>query len=178
MLFKHGLFILAAAFTLATLTFPAKAQAQLSFEPWIGYETGNSEVGGSSDDLNGYDFGLKVAYEPSALGFGVEYGMGKVTVDQSGSDQDLDLTDIGLFARYRFSLVRVWFGYLFNTSAETDGGGEYDGTGIKLGLGVSLSDPVTLNFEKVDRTFDELNGSNLGTDVKTDTFILSLGLEF
>lgn len=164
--------------TLSLVTTPQKANAQMMFEPWLGYEIGNREVGGSSDDLSGYDFGLRAGVNQSALAFGVEYALGKLTVDASGGNQDLDVTDIGAFAMYRFSMLRVWFNYIFNTTAETEGGGEYKGDGIKLALGVPISGQLNLNFEKVDRKYKKYNGSSLGTDVKHDSFIIGLGLVF
>lgn len=158
-----------------------KAMAGLYVEPYLGYEKGTLDTGGTSDDdITGTGFGVRLGYSMLSLAFGAEYGtLGGTQEDSSGTESDFDITDMGLFVSYEFPVMfRVFATYILDAKAD-DGGGEASGDGMKFGVGYTGFPFIVINLEKISRnydTYDSNGGGSSAIDVKSDSLMLSVSL--
>lgn len=151
------------------------AKADLLLEPYMGYYFGKTDPGDKA--TKGYGLGGRVGY--SSLGFqvGVDYMLGEWVVEQTGSDFEGSLNNLGIFAAYEFPiLLRVFGTYFFD--AEFKDTAKYEGKAIRLGVGFSPVPLVDVNLEYVTSTYDELNGSSLTTDLETKMYGISVSIPF
>lgn len=170
---------------LATLAlvmgFASVSQAGIMFEPYIGYEMGKLKdaFGGSFD---GTQAGLRLAYSAPLLFWGgLDAAMslsGTMKNDSAGNSEGAKRTTVYGVVGVDFPiLVRAWAGYAFMDEVKLDQSGTYKGgSGTKLGVGFTGLPFLSINLEYLNEKFTKFNETTLGTDLKNDTYILSVSL--
>ena len=157
---------------IAALTFSVfaagQAQAGIYIEPFIGYETGETE---ENDDYTGVGFGARLGYQMLGLAFGAEYASSGLTIKYTdgSADQDADTTDLGLFVSYQFPILfRVFATYFLDSTAEA-GAAEFTGNGgTRLGVGYTGLPFVVINFEMLNRKYDTLKFGAISSSQDSD----------
>jgi hypothetical protein len=170
---------------LSMLVFAPAANAGIMIEPFVGYESGETEqAGGTPEDYTGTTMGARLGYGMLGFSFGLHYGIGTGETDPATPPAtDIDLTEMGLFASYEFPvLIRAYAVYLLSSKADADDGTgktELEGGGMKLGVGFTGLPFVVINLEMTNRTFDEANGTALGAneiDLNSYALVVSIPL--
>ena len=119
----------------ALFTFLTVANAGILIEPYVGYGLGSGETGGTEWDMSGLKFGGRLGYEKMGLFGALQYEMGAMTKDASGTESDVDDSSFGIVVGYQFPFaLRAWAGYGFSGTVD-DAGSEQDYTTITLGVG-------------------------------------------
>ena len=155
------------------------AHAQITFEPYAGYEIGDAEQGSSSDDASGLNLGFRVGGEVGSVILGLEYALAELTVEYSGPDEDFSTKDLGLFVGGDLGTVRVWFTYWLDSEGKPDSGSTYEGSGgYKIGVGFNAFSKVNLNIEKTLRVWDKVGDSDLNNEIEIDAIMISASLPF
>lgn len=150
-------------------------------EPYVGLMSGTFKSSGNSDvDTKGTSLGLRAGYQMIIPWFALDVKMtdGKA---KTTPEADLSYTDIGVTVGASVPFVRPFIGYIPMAKTKVESGGssnEYEGTGLKLGLGIKILPLVDINIEKVDYTFDKVDGNSLGSDVKHETLTFGVGITF
>ncbi|WP_409479304.1 outer membrane beta-barrel protein [Pseudobdellovibrio sp. HCB154] len=161
----------------------AAANAGGFIEPYIGIMKGTLKQGGGAPDLDtkGNSLGLRAGYQMVIPWVALDVKMTKGTLDSS-PEADISYTDVGVTVGASVPFVRPYIGYIpkAKTKVEVSGGasGDYEGTGLKLGLGIKILPLVDINIEKVDYTFKEYDGADLPEDEKHETLTFGLGITF
>jgi hypothetical protein len=160
---------------LVTVMFVAQANADFMIEPFLGYEWGDYKSGSTKEDVTGTEMGLRLGGTFTMLSYGVEYAIGSFEVDSTPT-RDVDSTDMGLFVGFEFPiLVRAYATYFIKSESEV-GSSEYEGNGLRLGVGYTGLPFVSINLEKISRTYDEDQNGALANDVKVETMMLSVSV--
>jgi hypothetical protein len=171
--FILSLFVLAGA--------PA-AHAGLLLEPYLGYHMGKWEFGSSNQDLSGVGYGARVGYQQMGLMVGGDLFLSNWTDDAKPTKFDWKAQDIAAFIGYNFPvLVRVYAAYVLDAELKQSGGGasnKYEGKGLKFGVGFTPLPLISINFELINNTYDEVNGNKMSTDLKSNMYGLTVSLPF
>lgn len=150
-------------------------------EPYVGIMKGTWKSPGSSDvDTKGTSLGLRAGYQMVIPWFALDVKMTKGTAETS-PEADLSYTDLGVTVGASVPFVRPYIGYIPKAKTKVESSGasfDYEGTGLKLGLGIKILPLVDINIEKVDYTFKEIDGLDLTEDVKHETLTFGLGITF
>ncbi|HRO66777.1 MAG TPA: hypothetical protein PL182_04345 [Pseudobdellovibrionaceae bacterium] len=160
----------------AVVLMSSSAFASLYLEPYIGYENGKVESGGSSDNLAGTNLGVKLGYGTFGFAFGVDYMRGSLKQDSSPSVTWTN-QDMGVFAQFTFPiLVKVSGTYFFSTEMEKDG--KATGNGTKIGVGYTGLPFVAINFDMINLNYDKFKNGGASMDIDSDrkTWMLSVSL--
>lgn len=159
----------------AALVIAAQAQAGFMIEPFLGYEMSDYKVGSSKKDMTGTNFGLRVGGTTAIFSYGIEYAVGSNEVD-TNPDIDVDTTDMGVFVAVDFPiLLRAYATYFIKSKAEA-GPVELEGNGTRIGVGYTGLPFISINFEKINRTYDEDQHGSISPKNKTDGYLLSVSL--
>ena len=162
------------------------AKAGLLLEPYAGYqfgklETTSSGISASSKD-KGIAIGGRVGYEFILpwVALDVKYYTGK---DDSDPAYDIKATDMGFTAGVTLPVLRPYAGYILKTEAKADNGSgehKYEGTGFKLGLGLTPLPFVDFNSEYTVFDFKKFDGNDLpsGDKAKGNSILLAVGMTF
>lgn len=169
--------------TFASLT--AQVHADLLLEPYLGYHIGEWEQGTSSKDMQGPTYGARVGYQGAGLMLGVDY-MSGMWEDEASPKNDVTPSDLGLFIGYNLPAIRFYGVFspdpLNPALRFKDSGGttKYTGTTMKAGLGFTALPMVSINLEYIVGTYDEADGQDLNTNLKTKMLgaTVSLPLKF
>jgi hypothetical protein len=164
--------------TVITILTSNPSKASFMIEPYAGIHLGEVQsTNGSEDGHFGYGLGARAGY--SFLGFmgGLEYSLAFLSVDDS-ANSDLDQTEIGLYAGYEFPLMlRVWGSLLLNSEVDSSNlSQDFEGDGIKLGVGFTGLPFISLNLEYAKSTYDEYGGTSLANDLEISSLIFSASL--
>lgn len=155
------------------------AQADLLLEPYLGYYTGKSDDGTEETKFKGMGLGGRVGYQQLGFMVGGEYMTGKWS-DNDDPQNDITPSILGVFVGYNFPvLLRVWGTYGLSVKSKVDDGTttrDLKGDALKLGVGCTILPLVSVNFEYMTSTFDEMDGQALTTDIKQKTYGLSVSL--
>jgi hypothetical protein len=164
---------------LLTFSFAGTAHADLLLEPYLGYDTGKVEQGGTSEDLNGVSYGARIGFQRLGFMIGGDVKSGKWKYHSSPS---LDVTpqELGVFVGYNFPvMLRVYGVYNFDSQNKyeiSSGDLKYEGTGFKLGVGFTGLPFVSINLEYSNSTFDELNGRDMTNDMTSKMYGINVSL--
>lgn len=180
------LFILVLAFLVIK-----PAQAGLLLEPVIGYSLSKFEIDqvGLDDEekANGPSLGGRIGYQNLGFQLGLDYLRGNLNVDDNKYKEDMVTSEFAGFVGFEFPiLLRVYAGYIFMASAESDidqglGAGKQsfelnDGKGMKLGVGFTVLPFLDINVEYRKGTYSELKIGSTKTDVDTDFSAVMVGV--
>ncbi len=167
------------ATSLMIISFSWTAQAGFLIEPFIGYGvSGDYDQGSTYYDLSTTMFGARAGLTMLGFMYGLEYATGSLSVGTSPETSG-DSTDLGAFVGFEFPImIRVWATYYFQSSMQFDGGSKINGSGTKLGVGYTGLPFVSINFEMLNRTYDEFDSSSvvLSPEVTHSTFLLGISL--
>lgn len=157
------------------------ASAGILLEPYMGYMSGSSS-NTPKLKLTGPNYGARLGYAMPGLFFALDYTLGILEGKQNTTTLDYDHKASALVVGTDVDVLRLWAGYTFANELDQDGNnGVYEGSGFKFGLGYKIIEmPLSLNFEYLIDTYDELDGANLPVELKINTmfFSVSVPLEF
>jgi hypothetical protein len=176
-------------FIIALLTVPASLRAGLLIEPYGGlgsfsykgsvkYDGNSSTL--SSSAMRGPMYGGRLVLGMGNYGFGADYSKGNLN---DGGDKS-DLTNLAAIGMWSIAPIRIWLGYLVNSSRTIKNSDYYidntiEGTGYKVGIAWSMSEHVSLNAEYLTVKYSKEDSSNLSDLSETDSgFILSMSFPF
>lgn len=161
-----------------SLMIGAQAQADVLFEPYLGYHMATISQTGSEDSKStGVTLGTRLGYETMGFSVGGEFmtGMWK---DDSDPKNDLTPQDLGVFVGYEFPiLVRVYGGYVpkaklkFKNSA---GSNTVEGTAMKVGVGYTGFPVIAINLEMIKSSYDKIDGISLANKIEASGFGLTI----
>jgi hypothetical protein len=155
--------------SLAAVLCASQAQADFMIEPFLGYEMG--DYGSNNKDVKGTNMGLRLGGTTAIVSYGLEYSIGALEADTSPKT-DVDTTDIGAFVSVEFPiLVRAFGTYFVKSDAEINNA-DYEGSGMRLGVGYTGLPFVSINLEKIHRNYDE-GPNGVKADIDVDTYMLS-----
>lgn len=157
------------------LTTGISSRADFLIEPYLGYHMGKFETGGVSEDSKGVTYGGRLGFSTLiGLQFGAEYMAGKWEADFNPKFKG-DVSNLGVFVAYDFPiLLRVFGSYFFD--AEIKDTNKYEGSAMKLGVGLSPVPLIDINFEYITSTYDKLNGNSLASDAKSNMYGVSVSI--
>ncbi|MFG1505597.1 outer membrane beta-barrel protein [Halobacteriovorax sp. ZH5_bin.2] len=144
-----------------------QAQAGIYVEPYLAYNILGDTDG---DDTTGLNIGGRLGYSlPMLVSFGLDYNMGTYDVDGT----DADVTNMGAYVAVDLPiLARAYASYYFNSELE-----DLEGSGIALGVGLTMLPFVSVNFEYRKMTYDEFNGVALGAnEVEADEILVGISV--
>lgn len=166
------LFIFLGSFTFQT-------HAGILLEPYAGYHLG-SYKDGTKKDLKGLSYGARLGADVTNMAFGIDFMMGSWE-DDADPSADWKPQDIGVFFAFNGGVARFYAAYLIdaeNKKTENGSTSKYEGSGIKLGVGFPVASVAYLNLEYLAHTYEERNGSTLGSDINTKLFALTFSFPF
>ncbi|AYF46011.1 MULTISPECIES: outer membrane beta-barrel protein [unclassified Halobacteriovorax] len=145
-----------------------QANAGIYVEPYLAYNFAGDFEGTDTDGIN---IGGRLGYSlPMLVSFGLDYNMG--TYDANGDDADV--SNMGLFVAVDLPiLARAYASYYLNSELES-GAFEYEGSGMALGVGLTMLPFVSINFEYRKINYDDLNGSTV--DLDSDEILLGVSV--
>jgi hypothetical protein len=163
--------------------FSSAASAGIHLEPYVGYAKGSegnhtpTTTDANAADYTGIGFGARVGISYLGLLAGATYdSQGLTSSDDDTPTLEIDFkgTNMGVFVGYEFPLgLRLWGTYYASASFEFDGitgangsalvGDAYKGTGIGLGVGMSVIPMVmAINLEYKSFSYDEYDDAQTG----------------
>lgn len=161
----------------------SQAHADFLLEPYIGYHTGNYEMGTFEQDMSGITYGARAGFT-HALGLmgGIDYMSGKWE-DDANPSSDLTPSTLGVFVGFEFPiLLRVYGVYSITNEMKAKnsaGTSKYEGDGaIKLGVGFTALPILSINLEYIKANFDEADGAALSPEMETSMFGLTVSAPF
>lgn len=162
------------------LGFSSYSQAALLVEPVVGYSfskaeieeqtVGSTTIDGDSYKGSGGSFGGRLGYQNLGFQLGIDYLRSSIDINDSDFDKNLSTSEWAGFVGFEFPvLIRVYAGYIFSATGESEINGEKiefsKGSGMKAGVGFTGLPFVDINFEyrkgsfgefdTLDETFDE-----------------------
>ncbi len=157
------------------------ANAGAFVEPYIGMTTGKFKVTGASDtDSKGTALGLRAGYQMVIPWIALDVKILKGSAE-TNPESDMSFTDVGITVGASVPFVRPFIGYIpaAKTKLEANGASdEYEGSALKLGIGIKILPLVDINIEKVDYTFKEVDGISLPDSIKHETLMIGVGMTF
>lgn len=172
---------IAAAACLAAFSLAQPAHAGLYLEPYIGYGMGDSKQGTSKDDVKGMAYGGRIGYSVMGLAVGVDYMTGKLNIDSTPSAEATP-KDLGIFVGYTFPImVRAYGVYVPTAKADmtsSSGDGDFEGSGMRLGVGFTMLPFVVINLEYTSIEYDKFKGNSLTNKNKLSMYGLNLSVPF
>lgn len=171
--------MITSLFMIAAMTFVSqKSQAGFLIEPYLGYETGDS----NDTSSNGIGYGARAGLTTLGFMYGVDYSKGKITSTNTASIP-FNYTDLSLFVGYDFPMIpiRVWLDYMLSSKMDYDSSGTYELTGkggTKLGVGLGFFPLISINLEMINRKYDEVKFGATKTSTSADakTYMLSVSV--
>ena len=157
-------------------TIGANANAGILIEPYVGYHIGGTEQGTTENDVTGLGYGARLGWTLPLVFIALDYSTAGVELEPTtGATSDADYTATGLVVGASLPVIRVWAGYNFSAELDVEGGSDYEGTGMKAGLGFKMPLlPISFNLEYIINEFDEANGASLAQDLEAKTLFLSI----
>lgn len=150
-------------------------------EPYLGYEIGYLTQTGVPEIKNsGINFGSRFGYKFMGVGIGLDYLMGSENSEQSGIKSDFKPTDFGLFLGYKFSFgINVYGSYFMSSKGKlqsSDNSADFEGTGLKFGIGWRLQSHLEINLETIMRTYTKYESTKLPSSLSGSSTGLSISL--
>lgn len=180
------LFILILAFLMIS---PAKAG--LLIEPVVGYNaSGKVKIESRPESkAHGIGYGGRLGYQNLGFQLGLDYLKSTLNMSSSKFTKDVDTSEFGAFIGFEFPiLLRIYAGYIFsatgtssyNDAAVTKKLEFMDGTGQKIGLGITTLPFLDINFEYRRGTFGDykLDGVKQSKEADFNSFMVGISLPF
>jgi len=166
---------------LAKSSSSSRDKSGFTMEPATSYTTGVLKQSGINDiGTQSFGFDIGLGYRISNYSFGVTYGQGSGTADQSGVKQDYKALDTGLYATANVPFMfKLSGGYLLSSSTKVNSTlntSDFAGSGFRFGVVYDGLPYVTLKLEQIQRSYTKYNGASLTNPLKDTTTLLSVGL--
>jgi len=171
-----------------TLGYSFQSQAALLIEPVLGY---NVSTKLDIEDVDNYSggtgaaFGGRLGYQNFGLQVGIDYLRSSIDMHDDVFDKNVTMSEWAGFVGYEFPLfLRVYAGYIFSATGETEMGGLdadfSEGSGTKMGVGFTGLPFVDINFEFRTGKFDkyEASGIELDQEVKYQSIMVGISVPF
>ncbi len=159
--------------------FSLNASAALYLDPYLSYAlSGGYERGTTDEDASGIFLGLRGGYSMLGLAFGLEYMMSDGEIDTNPT-ADTSHASMGVFVAYELPILLRFYGTYFFADAmdaETTSTTEFEGTGLKLGVGYTGLPFVSINFEYYTATYDENQNGSINPDADYNTMMLGVSM--
>lgn len=156
------------------LGFASTSQAGVLFDPYLGFEYGNTK--NADGNLDGTVLGARLAYElPVFFWFGVDYAM---SVSQTYKPDQFANSDAKRSSLYAVAgvdfpiLFRAWLGYGLMNEIKFDNGKVDGGDAMKIGVGFTGLPFISLNLEMINEKFKEQGGSRF----ENNSYMFSVSL--
>ncbi|MCB0348709.1 MAG: outer membrane beta-barrel protein [Bdellovibrionales bacterium] len=162
------------------------ANAGLLLEPYVGYNVTAIERGTDGTAAKGLMVGGRVGYTfLSTLFIAFDYSTGELSWEpEGGVDVELEgtMTRMGITAGADIPIapLRAWAGYYKADYIPSGSGYKYkaeDGSGYKLGLGITVLPVIDINLEYFSGEYDTLNDVSV-TDLKEKGLMVSISAPF
>ncbi len=163
-----------------------KVQAGTLLEPYVGTLLSSTGEFNSDDlDITGTTVGARVGFQQMGVMLGLDGRRTSANFEDSDSDSDYTITQLGLFAGYDFPvMVRVWGTYVFSVEGVDDDDTDTkitSGSGTTFGVGYKFFPFLSANLEmsnlKTSKYETELLGEqDLDGDYTIYTLSISLPL--
>ncbi len=174
---------------IVSFLFVLPAKAELLLEPVLGYSLATKldfEDGKSYSGGRGPSYGGRIGYQKLGFQVGLDYLHSNIDMDHDDFKKDVSMNEWAGFVGFEFPiLLRVYGGYIFSATGETEGVGNSQidfksGSGFKAGLGFTLLPFLDINFEYRRGTFDEWKAGSVKFDKSVDynAFMIGLSLPF
>jgi hypothetical protein len=163
------------------LSLSTNAFAGILLEPYVGYLSGTKkQTGNPNSDVTGMVFGGRLGFTMPLVFAAVDYSSGDLTSKTTGAtDLGLKTTDLGLVVGANLSIIRLWGGYEFASTAKLHGFQELKGSGAKVGAGFKLPAlPISFNAEYLMNTYDKSGSQTLTNKVKANSVLVSISAPF
>lgn len=148
-----------------TLLTGLSANAGLLLEPYFSYKMSGSASFAPGASITGNELGARVGYDFLGFAVGVDSTLSGKYSYSSGLTAGSTPKNIGLFASFTFPiLVRGYFTYIANAK-ESISGGEYSGTGTKIGVQFTGLPFVAIGLETVSLSYKDLSAAGVTTSV-------------
>ncbi len=166
-----------------TSVFTSKIYAGALIEPFVGTHL-SSEIADEDDSyaVTGLFYGLKVGYQASKVGVGLDYRTGTFSVEDT--DDDLVSNTADLYLSFIASdAVRFWLQYNVYKDIYINQSPKYEYLAdpqILLGLGFKVANHASLNLEytKTNVSETKLGSTEYDTDFYYQYITLSLSFPF
>lgn len=159
------------------------AKAGGFIEPYIGYQTGKvTYTNNVEGDSKGVGLGLRAGYQAVIpwIALDVQLGQGKVT--GITPEDDYSYTDVGVTAGASVPFLRPFVGYIPSVKhkfkSSTGSTSDYEGSGLKFGVGIKILPLIDINIEQVTYTYKKSNGLDLVNDAKMKNLMIGVGMTF
>lgn len=179
---KKLIFSTALAFGLM----PFSTHAGILIEPVLGYTMGQQldfSGGKDYDGGHGLSYGGRLGYQTGPFQIGADFLQSSIDMDSGDFDENADITEWAAFVGMEFPiLLRAYAGYIFSAEGETEVNNVdvdlEDGSGFKLGLGLTPLPFLDVNLEYRNGTFDEFKagGVKVNKEVDYQAYMLSISL--
>ncbi len=165
---------------------PFSTHAGLLIEPVLGYTMGQKlDFSGAKDydGGRGLSYGGRLGYQTGPFQIGADYLQSSIDMDSSDFDENADITEWAAFVGMEFPiLLRGYAGYIFSAEGETEVNNAdvdlEDGTGFKLGVGLTPLPFLDVNLEYRNGSFDEYKAGGLKVKKEVDyqAYMLSISV--
>lgn len=170
--------------TLFLLTASSPANADLKFEPYLGYWTGKLEVDSNYYmATSGLLLGSRLGLRLGNLSLGADYMYSSGSGNQSGSTGDYSINEFGPYIGLEMPGVGQLYATAFISSKAKlmpDVNSQpFTGSGYRIGVGGfgwARLKSVSLNFELISRSYKQYNGNNLNPKQKELAYALTASM--
>lgn len=164
------------------LSSQALADDQFFVEPYVGlYDAVFKSSTSNSPNVGGYGYGVRGGIGYYSLQLGLDYMTGKMKDDQ-GPQDTVTPELLGVILAYKFpAYLRLYAEYFFNDKWTFDNGvatHSYEGTELRLGVGLTFIPYVNVNIEQTWGSLDKDNGSTMTNPYKTRISSITLSVPF
>lgn len=159
---------------LAVMGLSSYAHAAFMVEPYLGYEMGEDPDTANSD-VKATHIGIRLGGSTLGFMYGFEYDTYSGDYEVGSAKVDLDGSDLGGYVGYNFPvLFNVRLSYFLVSKADV-GSSEFEGNGMKIGIGFTGLPFVNINLDRITRTYDEQDGASI-SDSDIESYMLSVSL--
>lgn len=150
-------------------------------EPYIGYESGYlTQTGIPEIKSSGVNFGSRVGYKVLGVGIGIDYMIGSEDSEQSGIKSDYKPLDYGLFFGFKsWAGINIYGSYFLSSKAKlqsSDNSSDFEGTGLKFGMGWRWLSFIEFNLEAILRTYTKYGSAKLPNAIEGSTAGVSVSI--
>lgn len=152
-----------------------QAQAMFMIEPYLNIvASGEYEQDATgTTDLSGMVYGARLGASMLGLMGGIEYMGGKVEDD---NNDEFKPADIGVFVGYELPILLRVYGTYFVKSKWTVDDSDFEGTGVKVGVGYTGLPFVSVNVEYGTWDHGDIDGATAPTGTALKSKLVMVGI--
>lgn len=150
-------------------------------EPYVGIQKGEvTDLLGNKTDSKGAGLGLRLGYQMVIPWIALDVRLNNGTIE-STVEQDYSGTDVGITVGASVPFLRPFVGYVPTAKQKYEVSGtsnEFEGTALKLGLGIKILPLIDINIDQTTYTFKKMNGNDVTGDPKHVITTFGIGMTF